>query len=282
MVILLAANHIQDKNKHRQAVFVEKKREKNRGSLWFTLSWLQESFNSSFHSVAVWSCVLPLDKHLVFNKLLLWGHCSWASTPSNPALVPAAWFDVRPAPALVGLQSPAIICMLYGEGANKSTTAPISVPSVSEASALAFHRVIYAKLLPKMSFLSPTAPSDSQRVWHLSVFINFKDAFACFVIHSVGFSTPPPVFPFFMPQILCSVIPFVFLSQVPTLLVSLVPPVCIHSLSLLWWRCSTSESVRETTSPKCHSAAHLTLVNWEYIHYSGVSPPSFAYSSPRG
>lgn len=53
-------------NNKRQSVFVEKKRKKNRGSLWFTLSWLQESFNSSFHSGPVWSCVLPLDKHLVF------------------------------------------------------------------------------------------------------------------------------------------------------------------------------------------------------------------------
>ena len=32
-----------------------------------------------------------------------------------------------------------------------------------------------------MSFLSPTAPSACERAWHLSVFINFKDAFACFL-----------------------------------------------------------------------------------------------------
>lgn len=64
-------------------------------------------------------------------------------------------------------------------------TAPISVPSVSEASALAFCCVIYARLLPKMSPLSSAAPSACERVWHLSVFINFKDAFACFC-HSLS------------------------------------------------------------------------------------------------
>lgn len=70
--------------------------------------------------------------------------------------------------------------VLRCEGVNKSAAAAVSVPSVSEAAALAFGGVIYARLLPKMSFLSPTAPGATQRVWHLSVFINFKDAFACF------------------------------------------------------------------------------------------------------
>lgn len=86
-----------------------------------------------------------------------------------------------PVLASLTLQPPAIIYVLYCEGVNKSATAPLSVPSVSETSALAFCSVIYARLLPKMSFLSPTAPSACERAWHLSVFINFKDAFACFL-----------------------------------------------------------------------------------------------------
>lgn len=86
-----------------------------------------------------------------------------------------------PVLASLTLQPPAIIYVLYCEGVNKSATAPLSVPSVSETSALAFCSVIYARLLPKMSFLSPTAPSACEHAWHLSVFINFKDAFACFL-----------------------------------------------------------------------------------------------------
>lgn len=82
--------------------------------------------------------------------------------------------------ALLAPQPPAITCVLYCEGVNKSATAPLSVPSLSEASALAFCSVIYARLLPKMSFHSPAASSACERVWHLSVFINFKDAFAWF------------------------------------------------------------------------------------------------------
>lgn len=78
------------------------------------------------------------------------------------------------------LHLPAITGLLYCEAAHESMAAPLSVSSISEASALAFCCVIYAKLLLKMSFLSPIAPSACERVWHPSVFINFKDAFACF------------------------------------------------------------------------------------------------------
>lgn len=120
---------------------------------------------------------------------VLWGNCSWTSTSPqtardcSPNLVFCS--DSRlwcvPVLASLTLQPPAIIYVLYCEGVNKSATAPLSVPSVSETSALAFCSVIYARLLPKMSFLSPTAPSACERAWHLSVFINFKDAFACFL-----------------------------------------------------------------------------------------------------
>ncbi len=133
---------------------------------------------------------LCLDQHFSTNST--WSFfeprfCSDSRLWCAPGLAPLA------------LQPPAIVYVLYCEGVNKSTTAPLSVPSVSEASALAFCCVIYARLLPKMSFLSLTAPSACERAWHLSVFINFKDAFACFC-HSLYWFLPPLVVFFLFPK----------------------------------------------------------------------------------
>lgn len=146
-------------------------------------------------------------------------------------------------------QPPAIICLLYCEAVNESTTALLSVPSISEASALAFCCVIYATLLPKMSFLSPTAPSACERVWHLGVFINFENAFACFC-HSLCWFQNFHLVIFLFYKICCFFTSPVCLSQVWTLLVSLVPSVCINFLSLLFSYFSTRESVGETSSPE--------------------------------
>lgn len=203
--------------------------DRNRGSLWLALFWFQGRLNNRFHSVPVWSCVLPLDKHSVF-----WQIVFYENSILGPALLhkqhvlfflePRCSWDGRLwcAPMLVP-PPPAIICVLYCKGVNKSTGAPLSVPSVSGASALAFCCVIYARLLPKMSFLSPTAPSACERARHLSVFINFKDALACFC-HSLRWfliNFPPFVFLLFPKSVALSL----RLSQV---LVSLAPSVCIH------------------------------------------------------
>lgn len=180
--------------------------DRNRGSLWLSPSTLP-----------VWGCVLPLDKHLVYwqiafmRTLFLDQHSFANSTLSffEPRFSPDGRLWCAPGLAPLALQPPAIICVLYCEGVNKSTTAPLSVPSVSEASALAFCCVIYARLLPKMSFLSLTALAACERAWHLSVFINFKDAFACFC-HS-----------------LCSVsyqFPFVFVFLFPKSVALSLPP----------------------------------------------------------
>lgn len=166
-------------------------------------------------------------------------NCFYEDTVLGPALLkPCSRLDSRLwcalGLALLALQPPAIICVLYCEGVNKSTTAPLSVLSVSEVSALAFCCVIYARLLPKMSFLSLTAPSACKRVWHLSVFINFKDAFACFC-HSfccflINFSLVLTCSFYFQNLLLFHSL---LLSQVRMLLLSLISSVYIHFLSLL-------------------------------------------------
>lgn len=113
-------------------------------------------------------------------------------------------------------QPPAIICLLYCEAVNESTTALLSVPSISEASALAFCCVIYATLLPKMSFLSPTAPSACERVWHLGVFINFENAFACFCHSLCLVSEFPPCDLFVLQNLLLFHFPRLSLSGLNT------------------------------------------------------------------
>lgn len=229
--------------------------DKNTGNLWFTLSCFQGRFDNRLHSVTVWSCVLPLDKHLVFWQIAFMGtlfldqHFSTNSTWSffEPSSRSDSWLWCAAGLSPLALLPPAIIYVLYFEGVNKSRTAPLSVSSVSEASTLAFCRVIYARLLPKMSFLYPTAPSACERARHLSVFINFKDATACFC-HSLCCFLSILLLVFFLFS------KSVALSHPLRLSLRFQHIWCHFSLypflSLLLSHCSTRESVRETSSLK--------------------------------
>lgn len=158
-----------------------------------------------------------------FDEILLWGMLSDRQFfRSGSSVKPPfyswslLWCVAGSAPQALHL--PAITGLLYCEAANESMAAPLSVSSISEASALAFCCVIYAKLFSKMSFLSPIAPSACERAWHPSVIISFKDAFACFChspcwfLNLLLFSLPP-----------CR-------SQLATLLASLVPSIRLNFL----------------------------------------------------
>lgn len=143
----------------------------------FTITWFHGHFRNRFLSVPVlmlcppfWqtfavltSCfyedTVLLDQHFSTHSMQsVFGPCSGSDSPLWCALVLA----------LLALQPPAINCVLYCKHMNKSTTAPLSVPSISEASPLSFYCVIYARLLPKMSFLSRLHPPPSN-VFGISV-----------------------------------------------------------------------------------------------------------------
>lgn len=258
--------------------------DKNTGCLWFPLSWSQERFNNRFHSVKLcppsWQTFGVLTNcfygDTVLGPTLLSTNSTWSFFEPRSRSGSRLWCERRLAP-----QPPAIICVLYCEGVNKSTTAPLSVPSVSEASALAFCCVIYARLLPKMSFLSPTAPSACERAWHLSVFINFKDAFACFC-HSlcwflINFTL---VFFFLFPKSdALSLPPSLFLSGLDTYDVTcsfcLYPFPFSFVVTLLYKRISKGNILSRVT-------LYCTLDTGELRIYSVLRSFSSAYTSLRG
>lgn len=139
--------------------------------------------------------------------------------------------------------------MLYHEGVNKSAAASlfVSLPSVRRFWALAFCCVIYARLFPKMSFLSLPASSPLVNVSGITVSSLASRMLSCIFCHSSHCSRISLAL-FYSQNMTLNFSPFLFLSDSNTL-VPVVPTVCIIS----WLFCShrfTRKSVKETCPPQ--------------------------------